>query len=176
MANGKHRAEEWRDVAGFENLYLISSHGRIQTLHSGKSRRGSMRSLVLTKAGYFRVILFNKDHRKRILVHRLVCEAFIPNPLGLPFVNHKNGVRNDNRIENLEWCTAKQNSEHAANVLHSYEVGVNKHGAKLDEADVRSIRGSYKGGENCASIGRRFGVSKQTVKSIVDRLKWKHVL
>lgn len=167
--------EEWRPVVGLESYYTVSSIGRVCSLHSGPSRLGAIRSPQVATNGYLRMAMRGGGTKRREPVHRLVCTAFIPNPLGLPWINHKNGIKTDNRVENLEWCTAKQNAEHAANVLHSYVVGTGQKSSKLSENDVREIRLAHACGESCVSLGRRFGVAKQTAQSIVNRAKWRHV-
>ena len=69
--------------------------------------------------GYLRVALCENGKQKRVFVHRLVAMKYIPNPHNLPQVNHKNGVKTDNRVENLEWCTASENQQHRRYVLKS---------------------------------------------------------
>jgi hypothetical protein len=116
---------------------------------------------------------------KSYLVHRLVAEAFIPNPENKPFVNHIDGDKHNNNVDNLEWCTKSENE------LHSWQIGLKKdtatkgelHGMhKLKESDVRYIRtthvrngGSMKTGE----LARLFSVNPQTITDIVSNRIWK---
>ena len=104
-------SEIWRDVVGYEGLYQISSLGRARSLPRYHTR-GKILKPVLTANGYLRVG-FNKNGKcKKLLVHRLVAQAFIENPKNLPQVNHRNENKADNRVENLEWCNAKYNSNY----------------------------------------------------------------
>jgi hypothetical protein len=79
--------------------------------------RNGKRTLTLTKTGYCVVTYYSFSERKtkRLFVHRLVAEAFIPNPLNKPFINHLNAIRHDNRLGNLEWCTHQENMDHMKN-------------------------------------------------------------
>jgi hypothetical protein len=87
--------------------YKISNYGRIINSQTNKELRPEK-----LKSGYLRVVLSNKHYRKRFLVHRLVALAFIPNPNNLPIINHKNEIKNDNRVTNIEWCTHSYNAKY----------------------------------------------------------------
>lgn len=99
--------EEWKDIEGYEGIYQVSDTGKVRV-----KRTGLIRSLVLGKTGYYKVSL-KAGHSKTIDVHRLVATAFIPNPEGKKEVNHINGIKTDNRAENLEWVTRNENTAHA---------------------------------------------------------------
>lgn len=98
--------EEWKDVIGYEGLYQVSNKGNLRSFHKGKCK---LLSLCVGKHGYVVALLHNKNGRKHVRVHRLVAQAFIPNPNNLPYINHKNEIKTDNCVENLEWCTAEYN-------------------------------------------------------------------
>ena len=99
-------------MRGFEGIYSISNLGRIRS-----ERNGIILSMWEDKDGYLRVNLKVKGEVYQRLVHRLVGENFISNPYNKKQINHKNGIRNDNRVENLEWVTALENQRHKFNVL-----------------------------------------------------------
>ena len=105
--------EEWRDIVGYEDIYQVSNLGNVRSLDRIVVRKngskvvynGKMLGLTITRKGY--VVASTKDGPK--YVHRLVAEAFIPNPDNLPQVNHKDENKANNRADNLEWCTDKYN-------------------------------------------------------------------
>ena len=108
--------EEWRDVVGFEGIYKISNLGRVKRLPKiVKKKDGRVvtyKEKLLSphiSRGYYLVNLYGRS-KQLFLVHRLIAEAFIPNPNKLPFIDHINTISSDNRIENLRWCTAMENS------------------------------------------------------------------
>ena len=109
--------EEWRDIEGYDGLYQISSWGRVRNIHTGH---------ILTpyhnKKGYPKASLFAKGKRSpdKHRINRLVAKAFIPNPLELPQVNHKDGNKDNNSVSNLEWATNSENSRHAKMLRHGH--------------------------------------------------------
>lgn len=114
--------EIWKDIEGYDN-YQISSLGNVRKItkngftHIKCSPRGSQKTSK-TKEKYMGVTLSKNGTRKGFSVHRLVAEAFIPNPNNYPLINHINGIKDDNCVCNLEWCTIKQNIQHAYDVLN----------------------------------------------------------
>lgn len=108
--------EIWKPVRNYEPYYEVSSLGRVKRLQS-KDARGHLRSERIlkqctTQYGYKQVGLYKNSKEKKFLVHNLVADAFITNPLNLSDVNHKNEIKSDNRLENLERCTRSYNCKY----------------------------------------------------------------
>lgn len=103
----------WREVKGYEGLYLVSSEGDALSLaNSGSGRNGSIDTKLkpyLGNTGYFRFTFCKNGREKKHQVHRLLAQTFIPNPTNLPLVRHLNDIKTDNRIENLAWGTKSDN-------------------------------------------------------------------
>lgn len=101
--------EEYKDIVGYENLYQISTYGNVKSLKYGKER---ILKPAKTWDGYLQVDLYNQGNKKTHLIHRLVAMAFIENPQNLPQVNHKDEDKTNNRVSNLEFCTAAYNNNY----------------------------------------------------------------
>ncbi len=113
--------EIWKDINEYEGLYQVSNFGRVKSLTReckhplGGTRKVNERIMKPEKGkwGYLRVHLNKNGKGERHLIHRLVVRAFIPNPGNKPEVNHINGNKQNNHVDNLEWCTSKENIQHA---------------------------------------------------------------
>ena len=122
--------EIWRPVVGYEGLYEVSSTGRVRSLDRclvnsfGRSVfiKGKLLKIYDNTLGYKFVSLVMDKHPSPMYVHRLVAQAFIPNPDGLPQVNHKDEDKSNNRVENLEWCTAKYNMNYGSRMKKTRET------------------------------------------------------
>ena len=117
--------EIWKDIKGYENIYEINNYGYVKSLKRMVNNRNNyveerIMSLEKTKHGYLRVILSKENTQKKCLVHRLVAKAFIPNLENKPEVNHKDGNKKNNYVENLEWSTCSEN------IIHSYNNNLRK--------------------------------------------------
>lgn len=122
--------------------------------------------------GYRVVYIFKKTYK----VHRLIAMTFLSNIEGKKCVNHKNGEKYDNRVENLEWATSQENSAHAfANGLCINPKGESHYNAILTDEKVKGMRMLHSNGVNCADIGRAYGVSNRAALDVVNRKSWKHV-
>lgn len=121
--------EIWKDIKNYEGKYQISNTGMIRNNY-GKllkpfNKHGKKK--YDPNNDYLKIHLYKNKRKNIFSVHRLVAEAFIPNPYNLPQINHKNGIKNDNNVDNLEWCTCKENIIHYHRILKKGEKnGSNK--------------------------------------------------
>ena len=128
--------EEWRDIDGYEGLYKISSFGRVLSVPRPLSR-GGIRKFSICNSGYYTVSLCKDGISKTIMVHRLVANAFIPNPLGPKEVNHKDERKTNNNVSNLEWCSREYNESYGTKrarsvASHDYKASSMKAAANHD--------------------------------------------
>lgn len=167
--------ETWIDVPGYEGLYEISNLGRLWSI-----KRATELKPNVHPTGYINVGLRSEGKRSYFRLGRLVALAFIGAcPEGCE-VNHKNGNKTDNTVENLEWVT------HSKNLKHAYATGLRKptlphhmgseiRSAKLTETDVRLIRKLTKQGQSQRQIAKQFGVNKSAIADINNGITWMHV-
>jgi len=164
--------EEWRPILGWEDLYEISNFGRVRSYHS-RSRGGFLKPFP-AGAGYLQVRLCaGSEDRERSYIHQLVAWAFLnPPPIDgrLYEPNHKNGIKTDNRAENLEWRTHAENLQHANDTqLRSVE----RRGRKLTDEQVRLIRATSP--EHDSRLAAQLGVARTVLWRIHRNLAYRDV-
>jgi len=173
----------WKQVEHSNGIYMVNNVGQVKraaiTVRYERYGRKILANkpekiltLSKTKKGYISVYVIDRH----IPVHRLVAKAFVPNPENKPFVNHINGIKDDNRVENLEWCTASENT------LHGYALGLmpSRSGesngtSKLKESDIIKIRELASKGVSQYKIADQYKIDRSNVGSIVNRKTWKHI-
>lgn len=168
--------EEWRPVVGFETKYLVSNIGNVKRVLGSSHLKPKNLKLMLNKDFYNQVNLKVNQKTNTKLVHRLVAMSFIPNPYNKPQINHINGIKNDNRVENLEWCTLSENRIHAYST--GLQNGLSRRGDKnnfnkLKESDVLSIRSEYKKRVTTYKyLAKKYNVTEGCIGSIIKRKNW----
>ena len=180
--------EAWKPVAGFENYYEVSDRGRVRSKNRVQLRfNGKMycpfhiSGKVLKpyrtgkNDGYPTVNLIAEGVSVNKKVHRLVAEAFIPNENGYDQINHKDGNKDNNAVDNLEWIDGYGNINHGFDT-GLFPLGEDKCNAKLTAEEVREIRKIYKKGSKeygAKPLSRKYGVSSTTIRHIVNGRKWR---
>ena len=169
-------AVQWKPVRDYEDLYQVSDRGRVRRIVGGRGTRAG-RILRPNKGtyGYPKVELCRDGRSRTQRVHTLVAEAFLgPRPAGQE-VNHKNRIRDDNRLTNLEYLTPSENRRYSYDVL-GVGRGEDNSQAKLTAADVRKIRRVHaKGGVTQRALAKQYGISDGQMSQILHRKKWAHV-
>lgn len=182
--------EIWKPIIGYELLYEVSNFGRIKYPNKSIVRRRKNSSEKTsqyrtekfsightTKKGYLSIKLQNGFSLKSIVVHRLVAIHFIPNPDNLPQVNHKDGNKKNNNVDNLEWCDNSHNIKHAyAHGLLSRK-GEKQNTCKIKESDVLELRDFYLKNPNSLLkvYAKKLNISTTSVCRIIKRKSWTHI-
>lgn len=155
--------EKWVDAAGHQH-YMVSSYGRVWS-----NRRRMILRVQMQYNGYVRAWLGRDQHP---LVHRLVLTSFVGTDPSKPWANHRNGVRSDNRLDNLEWTTASENILHKIQVLGQGRLNTHPR-THLSIADVRDIRKEIQSGTKRRLLAECYGISLSTVHAIASHQNWK---
>lgn len=178
--------EEWRPIKGFENYYCVSNTGKIKSLPrivvNSRSIPHKIRERILKPVfsgrDYHAVTMYNSKENicLKTYIHRIVANAFLPNPENLPQVNHKDGDKANNSVSNLEWVTSSENMTHAINKKLIDNRGESCKTTNLTDEKVIKIR---KLAEteifDFGEIGELFKISRTQVYNIVKRKNWTHI-
>ena len=157
--------EIWKYISGYGEDYQVSNLGRVRSL---KRKNIKIMNIKINRHGYCTVYLTKNGILKTLTVHRLVAKAFIPNINNKPQVNHIDGNKANNRVENLEWCT---NSE---NQIHAYKNGLNIHSGKSGRLKKKVCQIDLKTGKiinifnSIAEARRSLGVSKDNISQVCN--------
>lgn len=163
-------SEFWKDVLNYDGLYQISNLGNVKSFHRIKTR---ILKTSCDTNGYKVVVLSLRGVNKTKTIHRLVAIHFLDNPENKPQVNHINGIKTDNHIENLEWNTASEN------LLHAHKIGLKKgvfgeknKRSKLKEHQIIEIRKNIKDGISQSEIAKKYNISKTSIYKIASNENW----
>lgn len=179
--------EIWKDIKGYEGLYQISNLGNVKSLDKIINCRGDGQRLLKGKIlstrknhDYIHVDLTNEKLKKTYKVHRLVGIAFIDNPNNKPEINHKDGNKSNNNVNNLEWCTRIENIEHSINTglkkiavgwYHTKESKENKIHAKLNYEIANKIRLNLEN-KSRKELAYEYNVCRQVIDSVINNKSW----
>lgn len=166
--------EVWKDVKGFESLYQVSNIGNVKRLISQRVFAERLIGRTIDRYGYVKRVLSKDGKNNHFTEHRLVAIAFIDNPDYKATVNHINGIKTDNRVENLEWNTNIENHQHAIDTGLKDQKGIKHHKCKLTEEQVLEIR-EIGFSQTRMSLSKKYGVSRTNILGIIRGKFWKHL-
>lgn len=164
-----------KEIEGYNGKYLISPNGDVYSTRR-RGCNGQYLKPHLNSNGYLKVDLRKGKERTLKLIHRLVAEAFIPNPDNKPCVNHKDGNKHNNDVNNLEWCTYSENMKHAFRNELNHVPGLNgeEHPlSKLKKEDVELIKSMKNTNITGSELGKRYNVTKEAIYNIWNGKTWK---
>jgi hypothetical protein len=186
---GDFKDEIWKDIPSFENYYQASNLGRLRSVDrtivkidkkTGKEisfgKKGRILTLNFHHSQYLMANLSKKGEQTSCSVHRLIAMTFIPNNKNHPIVNHKNGIKTDNNINNLEWMNNSENVKHAVDTGLLKNPSGEEHGScKYTNEDILKMRDLYSNGKTQVEIGKIMNMPRARVWEIVHRKTWKHI-
>ena len=162
--------EKWVKIKGFK-YYEVSNLGNVRSIKRKYNPKTKKLKTFINKGGYLFCYPYSKGVKHTLLVHRVVSIAFIPNPKNKPCVNHINGIKHDNRVENLEWCTKSENTQHAYTTgLLKDKKGENNGRAKLTIIQVNEIRNNVNLKNKELAI--KYNIHQSYVSSIKNGNVW----
>jgi hypothetical protein len=172
----------WKKIKGFSE-YEISNYGEIKTFNWKNKRVEKIMTPALDGSGYLRTMLKRDEDGKLVTVkvHRLVATTFLENLENKPEVNHINGIRNDNRVFNLEWCNHSENLKHSFKIGLSSNKGEKNPCATLTDEQVKEILSNYEFGKKARKgmtkkqLAEKYNTTFAVIKRIVQRKTWKHL-
>lgn len=166
--------EIWAAIDGFNGYYQISNYGRVKRIRDGWPVK--MLRISRDSRGYPHTSLHFDKTKTTIKIHRLVANAFIPNPEGKRTINHINGIKTDNRVENLEWMTDVENVRHAVESKLRIAATGDRHGmASITNDTAIEIKKLISNGMRGCEIARKVGVNPAIVYSIKSGTCWKNI-
>lgn len=180
--------EIWKPIKGYDGFYEVSNLGRVKSLDRigiYPDRKVKIKGKILAKRiinhGYIGVVLYKDNKNKSISVHRIVAQAFIENPNNYNEVNHINLIKDDNRVENLEWCNRSQNMLHAGangklSATKGMFIGSKSSRSKVKEEDVIEMRKLKELGLSSTQIQKIFpNLGARHIRDILNRIYWTHI-
>lgn len=146
--------EIWKPIRDYEGIYEVSNYGRVKSVSNEKYKKEKLRKFSVAK-GYYSVILFKNGKRKAFSVHRLVAEAFIPNPHNLPQVNHKDENPKNNAVWNLEWCDEDYNIHYGTGIERRAKSQSHKVVQETTDGDFVQLYNSVQEAEAALGLSKR---------------------
>lgn len=164
--------EIWKEITGFEGVYEISNEGRLRSKDrlikhwrgTLRKYKGSLKKTRMNRMGYMHCNLKHNGERFDFRVHRLVADAFLENKENKPCVNHLNGIKTDNRVENLEWCNYEENTIHATKTRLIKTKLTDKEAIEISNSNL-TIR----------ELGQKFNVNATIIWRIKNKVAYKHL-
>lgn len=157
--------EQWLPIDGRKNYYEVSSFGNVKNVKTGHPMKATPNP---GRCRYLEVPLLGRKTR----IHRLVAKAFIPNPENKRTVNHKDGNKQNNCVDNLEWATDSENMLHAIDMGFLKIRGEHHPSAKLSKVHVMVIKEAYQAGHRVANIAKYFNVHRNSIYAILSGRRW----